>query len=240
VADAIEVQDLRKTFGARTALRDVSFKAVAGEFVAILGPSGAGKTTLFRCMTGLQTADSGRVLFDGRQLRSIGRGAVAMVFQQFNLVQRSSVLENVLVGRLGAMPSWRVVARAFKKEERERAFVALERVGLADLAEQRADRLSGGQQQRVAIARALAQRSRYVFADEPIASLDPISSRAILRELRTIAREDGLAVLCSLHQVEFATEYADRIIGMFDGEIVADVRADMFDGGQFEAIYGPA
>lgn len=238
MTDAIEVEGLRKTFGARAALRDVGFTAKAGEFVAILGPSGAGKTTLFRCMTGLQQADSGRVLFDGRQLRATERGSVAMVFQQFNLVQRSSVLENVLVGRLGATASWRVVTRTFTREDRNRAIAALERVGLADLAEQRADRLSGGQQQRVAIARALAQHSRYVFADEPIASLDPVSSRTILAELKAIAHEDGLALLCSLHQVEFATEYADRIIGMLDGKIVADMRAGAFDAAQFEAIYG--
>jgi phosphonate transport system ATP-binding protein len=160
-----------------------------------------------------------------------------MIFQQFNLIERSSAIDNVLVGRIGTTSTWRVLTRNFARADRERALAALQRVGLRDIAEQRADRLSGGQQQRVAIARALVQNSRYVLADEPVASLDPVSSQTVLAALKAIARDDGLAVLCTLHQVELAAGFADRIIGMLDGRIVADVRAAQFGTAEFSTIY---
>jgi phosphonate transport system ATP-binding protein len=231
------VRELSKRYGSTLALDDVSFSAAAGELVAILGPSGAGKTTLFRCITGLQRPDTGSVAFDGRPIRELKRAEIGMIFQQFNLIARSSAIDNVLVGRIGTTSTWRVLTRNFARADRERALAALQRVGLRDVAEQRADRLSGGQQQRVAIARALAQNSRYVLADEPVASLDPVSSQTVLAALKAIARDDGLAVLCTLHQVELAAGFADRIIGMLDGRIVADVRAAQFGTAEFSTIY---
>jgi phosphonate transport system ATP-binding protein len=239
----LEVAGLAKAYNGKSAIEDIGFKVHAGEFVAVLGPSGAGKTTLFRCMTGLLTPDRGTVKagdLDVEQLRGRERRHVAVVFQQFNLVNRLSALDNVLAGRLGNVPAWRGWVRRFERSDRLLALDCLDRVGLLDKAGQRADTLSGGQQQRVAIARALAQQPDAIVADEPVASLDPKIGSEILDLLRAICHRDGVAVVCSLHQMHFAQAYADRIVGLANGRIVVDMTAASFDNSTAARLYGGA
>jgi phosphonate transport system ATP-binding protein len=225
-----------------TALDGVSFAVRPGEFVAVLGPSGAGKTTLFRCLTGLTRPDRGTVTVAGRDIWQsprelrLARRELALIFQQFNLIRRLSALENVLVGRLAHVPAWRVISRCFTRADRQLALGCLDTVGLLDRAGTRADELSGGQQQRVAIARALAQHAKVILADEPVASLDPESSATVLQSLRS-AVSAGVAVVASLHQVHLAREYADRIVALRDGRIVEDAPAARLDTRTIEQIY---
>lgn len=231
-----------KTFEGHAAIKDVSFTVDSHEFVAVLGPSGAGKTTLFRCMTGLLAPDRGTVRIGGDDIGGLhgrARRRVAVVFQQFNLVSRLSAFENVLAGRLGHVPAWRGWLRRFSRADRLIAFECLERVGLLEQATQRADTLSGGQQQRVAIARALAQRPSLIVADEPVASLDPNASVGVLDLLHGIARTEGVGVVCSLHQVHLARSYADRVVGLSRGQVVIDVPTSRFDEAAFDRLYGP-
>ena len=213
-----------------------------GEFVAVLGPSGAGKTTLFRCLTGLTRPDHGTVRIDGqdiwagaRELRA-ARQTVALIFQQFNLIRRLTALQNVLVGRLAHVSTWRVLLRRFTRADRQRALRCLDTVGLLDKAAVRADQLSGGQQQRVAIARALAQNARVILADEPVASLDPESAATVLASLRS-AVGAGVAVVASLHQVHLARAYADRILALRAGRLVQDAPTAHLDVRALEQIY---
>ena len=222
------------------ALDDVGFTVGRGQMLALLGPSGAGKTTLFRCLAGLQAPDAGMVTLDGRDVASLRgreRRHIGLVFQQFNLVGRLSALDNVLAGRLGHVPVWRGLARRFDAADVALAHHCLERVGLAGHADQRADTLSGGQQQRVAIARALAQQPDLIIADEPVASLDPGSGAGILDLLKSICHADGLAVICSLHQPEYARRYADRVLGLRAGRVVVDVAAGDFGRAQEGTLY---
>lgn len=233
---AVTVRSLTKTFarGVRPALRDVGFDARAGEMVALIGASGSGKSTLIRHLAGLTTADRGgdgevRVLdrtmqTHGRRGRELDklRAEVGVVFQQFNLVGRLSVLTNVLMGVLGRAPAWRTSLGWFTETERREAMACLDRVGLADRAAQRASTLSGGQQQRAAIARALLQRARIVLADEPIASLDPQSARRVMEILGDINKRDGVTVIVSLHQVAYAAAYCPRTLALREGELVFD------------------
>jgi len=225
-----------------TALDEVSLGVRPGEFVAVLGPSGAGKTTLFRCLTGLTRPDRGTVSVAGRDIwqspRELRRARreLALIFQQFNLIRRLSALENVLVGRLAHVPTWRVVLRRFTRADRQLALGCLDTVGLLDRAATRADELSGGQQQRVAIARALAQRAKLILADEPVASLDPESSATVLESLRS-AVATGVAVVESLHQVHLARAYADRIVALRNGRIVEDTPTSRLDTRTIEQIY---
>jgi phosphonate transport system ATP-binding protein len=225
-----------------TALAEVSFAVRPGEFVAVLGPSGAGKTTLFRCLTGLTRPDRGTVNVAGRDIWQnprelrLARRELALIFQQFNLIRRLSALENVLVGRLAQVPAWRVISRSFTRADRQLALGCLDTVGLLDRAGARADELSGGQQQRVAIARALAQRAKVLLEDEPVASLDPESSATVLESLRS-AVSAGVAVVASLHQVHLACAYADRIVALRDGRIVEDTPASRLDAKTIEQIY---
>jgi len=219
-------EGLRKRYPpAVTALDGVSFAVRPGEFVAVLGPSGAGKTTLFRCLTGLTRPDRGTVTVAGRDIWQsprelrLARRELALIFQQFNLIRRLSALENVLVGRLGYLPAWRSTVRRYPRADVEISVRALARVGLETFAWRRADTLSGGQQQRIGIARALAQQPRFILADEPIASLDLKSAEDVMRLLHGIHEQDGIPILVSLHQLE-AVGYADRIIGLRRGEIV--------------------
>ena len=240
------VDGLTKRYGPDvTALAEVTFDVPAGEFVAVLGPSGAGKTTLFRCLTGLTRPDGGRVRIEGSdiwqgaaELRA-ARRVTALVFQQFNLIRRLTALENVLVGRLARVATWRVALRRFTRVDRQLALRCLDTVGLLEKAGVRADQLSGGQQQRVAIARALAQDARLILADEPVSSLDPESAATVLTSLRS-AVAAGVAVVASLHQVHLAREYADRIVALRAGRLVRDAPVGRLDGRALEQIYEPA
>jgi phosphonate transport system ATP-binding protein len=243
-APALQVCALTKQYGGVHALEDVSFAVAPGEFVAVLGRSGAGKTTLFRCLTRLIRPDSGAVIvgghaladLHGRQLRA-ARREIGLIFQQFNLIRRMTAIENVLAGRLGHVATWRVLLRRFRDADRQLALASLDRVGLLPQAYQRADTLSGGQQQRVAIARVLAQQSRLVLADEPVASLDPETAAGVLAMLRAIAHERQIAVVCSLHQVELALAFADRVIGLRAGRSVVDRPVALFGPAEHSAIY---
>jgi len=236
----LSVHELSKAFHGRPAIEDIDLTASRHEFVAVLGPSGAGKTTLFRCITGLLAPDQGTVRIGMSEVTSVMTRRlreVAVIFQQFNLVNRLTALENVLAGRLGYVPAWRGWLRRFDRSDRLLALECLDRVGLMDLAMRRADTLSGGQQQRVAIARALAQCPTLIVADEPVASLDPSTSTGVLDLLHGIARSEGVAVVCSLHQVHLARAYADRIIGLSSGRVVFDLPAARFDENAFQRLY---
>jgi phosphonate transport system ATP-binding protein len=237
----VQVLDLVKHYDGSLVIDHRSFQVRKGQFLALLGPSGAGKTTLLRCLGGLLAPDSGEVVFEG--VRATGltrqhRRRIAVVFQQFDLVGRLDALDNVLAGRLGHVPQWRGLLRQFSREDRLFGLECLDRVCLLDQAGQRADTLSGGQQQRVAIARALAQRPDLILADEPIASLDPHSGDAVLELLGELSRRDGLAVVCSLHQLEFARRWSDRIIGIRAGRMRVDIEAASFDDSMARLVYG--
>jgi phosphonate transport system ATP-binding protein len=222
----IEVRGLTKRYGEVAALMEVSLEVRSGEMTVVLGPSGAGKSTLLRCINRLTKPDAGEVRIAGRVVPGDRRGLrevrrqVAMIFQDHNLVPRISVLKNVLTGRLAFLPTFRSMLQFFPVQEIEIAMRSLERVELADRAWTRADRISGGQQQRVGIARALAQEPRAILADEPVASLDPKTARVVLSDLRRAAHDLNIAVLCNLHQVAYAREFADRIVGICGGRVV--------------------
>jgi phosphonate transport system ATP-binding protein len=231
---AIEVNDLCKHFGAKPALKHVSLSVRPGEMVALLGASGSGKSTLLRLLAGLHVADTGpesrvRVLghtvqAGGRLSRDVRRtrARVAMIFQQFNLVDRLPVMTNVLAGALYRMPAWRWALGRFPADEMARAYAALTQVGIEGCAWQRASTLSGGQQQRAAISRAVVQGARVILADEPIASLDPTSSRRVMSLLAELNRELNATVLVSLHQVDYAFAFCPRTVALRHGEIVYD------------------
>ena len=235
---AIRIQELNKTFGrggkAQQALKDIALQVGGSEMVALIGASGSGKSTLLRHIAGLDRADArngaGLIEVHGRTVQKSGRlhrgkrnerAHTSMIFQQFNLVSRLSVLTNVCLGLLGRIPEWRGSISMFTQREKMAAMEALERVGMARFASQRASTLSGGQQQRVAIARTLVQGARLILADEPIASLDPASSKRVMQALSEINRS-GIAVIVSLHQVSYATRYCPRTLAMRDGEVVYD------------------
>ena len=243
-APTLQVQGLSHAYGAAPVLREVSFDVAPGEVVAVIGPSGAGKTTLFRSITGLVAPSGGRALVGGRDLATLGgrelaraRRQVGLIFQQYNLVRRLSAVDNVVIGRLVHLPWWRALLRCPTNEERALAIGCLDRVGMTAHVHARADTLSGGQQQRVAIARVLAQRSSLLLADEPVASLDPASAASVLTTLRAVALEHGIAVVCSLHQVELVGSFADRVIGLRDGELVLDVAVADLAGHHRAAVY---
>ncbi|MDP9005899.1 MAG: phosphonate ABC transporter ATP-binding protein [Actinomycetota bacterium] len=244
-APTLQVQGLSHAYGATPVLREVSFDVAPGEVVAVIGPSGAGKTTLFRSITGLVAPSGGRALVAGRDLATLGgrelaraRRQVGLIFQQYNLVRRLSAADNVVIGRLVHLPTWRAVLRRPGADERARAVACLDRVGMAAHARARADTLSGGQQQRVAIARVLAQRSSLLLADEPVASLDPASAASVLATLRAIASDHGIAVVCSLHQVELVGGFADRVVGLGQGRVTLDVPVADFGDDHRAAVYG--
>lgn len=244
MSTALSLEGVSKSYGAVKALHEVSIAVDAGEFVALLGPSGAGKSTVFRCLTALTRPDAGAAYVLGQRMtelkgRALGRArrGIGLIFQQHNLIGRLSVIDNVLAGRLDVTPTWRVMTRQFRQEDRQLALASLDRVGLLDKAYQRADTLSGGQQQRVAIARALTQEGSVILADEPIASLDTVSAEHVLASLRTIAHESGVGVLCSLHQVDLARKYADRLIGLRNGRVVFSCSAHQFDHAAREKLY---
>jgi len=243
----LRLTEVRKRYGAVQALDGVTLQVRAGELVALLGASGAGKSTVFRCLSGLARPDAGAVhvhgqridALDGSALRAARRG-IGLVFQQHNLIGRLPAIDNVLLARLADTPLWRVLARRFRTVDRQRALGVLDQVGLLDKAYVRADALSGGQQQRVAIARVLAQQGGVLLADEPVASLDPESAARVMDTLRDIAHRHGIAVLCSLHQVDFARSHADRLIGLRAGRVVFEGGPDRLDSPTQEALYAAA
>lgn len=242
----LKVSNLTKSYDGKTnSIEDVSFEAHKGQLVSIIGSSGAGKSTLLRCINRLIDATSGSVLFNGMEMNGLkgaelrrARCQISMVFQNYNLVYRSTSIENVLQGRLGYKSSLAGALSLFSEEEKVKAFEALERVGMSDFAYTRTDQLSGGQKQRVGIARALVQDPLLILADEPIASLDPRSSREVMELLRSAVDELGVTCLVSLHQVEYAKEFSDYIFGLSDGKVCCKGEPSSFDTDAISAIYG--
>jgi len=246
----VSARDVSKTFGARKALNGVSVEVAAGEMVALIGPSGSGKSTLLRSITGLQSIDAGAGQIDvfgvcvqknGRTTKAVraARQKLGMIFQQFNLVGRLSLFSNVMLGALGRVPGWRGMAGIWPADDRARAMAALHRVGVSEYAAQRANTLSGGQQQRGAIARALVQGAKAILADEPVASLDPVSARKVMEILVELNKRDGLGVIVTLHQVDYAIRYCDRVIALKAGKVVYDGPSTGLDTKQLIDIYGP-
>lgn len=242
----LKIEHLTKIYEDGTkALDDVSLTVAGGEFLVIVGLSGAGKSTLLRCINRLVEPTSGKIYLDDvnitaaspKELREI-RLKIGMIFQQFNLVKRSSVLTNTLSGRLGYVSPWKSLVYRFPAQDVARAHANLERVGIAEKARARADTLSGGQQQRVGIARALMQEPKLMLADEPVASLDPATSHSVLKYLEQINKEDGITVICNLHFLSLARRYASRVIALKDGRLVFDGRPQDIDHRRFKEIYG--
>jgi phosphonate transport system ATP-binding protein len=242
----LKVENLTKVYPNGTqALNGVSFEVTQGEFLAVIGLSGSGKSTLLRCINRLIEPTSGKILWDdiditaakGAEIRKIRR-QIGMVFQQFNLVKRSSVMTNVLTGRLGYVPTLSSILGIFPPSDRQKAIDDLAMVGLEDKTHVRADSLSGGQQQRVGIARALMQEPKMILADEPVASLDPVLAHSILKYLEKLNKEFGITVLCSLHFLDLVHRYATRAIALKDGYLVFNGLPKEIDDTQFKSIYG--
>ena len=245
----LEIRHLTKVYNDGTvALRDVSFIVPDGEFLVVIGLSGSGKSTLLRCINRLIDPTEGEILWNGvdlaqlkgEELRNMRR-KIGMVFQQFNLVKRSTVLTNVMAGRLGYSPTWRSITGKFDQEDQQRAKRALERMGITDQANKRADELSGGQQQRVGIARALMQEPELILADEPVASLDPVLAHSILQHLERLNREDGMTIMCSLHYLDLVQRYGTSVIGLREGRLVYEGTREQIrrvTDAEFKTIYG--
>ena len=242
----LEIQHLHKVYPNGThGLTDVSFTVNDGEFLVVIGLSGSGKSTLLRCINRLIEPTEGKIIWDGVDITAARSGEmlrirrrIGMVFQQFNLVKRSSVLANVLAGRLGYANLWLSLLGVWPPADRARAQRALERVGIADKAHARADALSGGQQQRVGIARALMQEPRLILADEPVASLDPVLSHSILQYLEQLNRDEKITVICSLHFLDLVHRYATRVVALKDGRVVFTGLPQEIDRARFKEIYG--
>jgi phosphonate transport system ATP-binding protein len=220
----LDVKDLRAGYADREILKGISFALGAEDFIAIIGPSGAGKSTLIRCINRLVEPNGGEVRFDGVDLLKLSipemrlkRRDIGMIFQEFNLIERLSVMDNVLTGRLGYTGTWRSVLRMYTKDDIAQALRLLDRVGLSDHVDKRADRLSGGQRQRVGIARALIQNPKLLLVDEPTSSLDPKISREVMGLIREMAAELRIPVLCNIHDVDLACDFCTRVIGLQDG-----------------------
>jgi phosphonate transport system ATP-binding protein len=242
----LKIIDLTKEYrtGAK-ALKSVSFELDLPQVVAIIGPSGAGKSTLIRCINRLVNPSSGQVLLDGTNLVTLNRSEIrkarrriGMIFQEYNLVDRLTVMENLLSGRLGYVGFWKAYRRKFPPEDIAAAFHLLDRVGLEGYQDTRADELSGGQRQRVGIARALMQQPDLLLVDEPTASLDPKTSRQIMRIIVELAHERGTPALVNIHDVDLAQTFSDRIIGLRDGEIVFDGTSENINAEVLTEIYG--
>jgi phosphonate transport system ATP-binding protein len=242
----LKVENLTKVYPNGTqALKNVSFEVDDGEFLAVIGLSGSGKSTLLRCINRLIEPTSGEIYWNdidvtaakGAEIRKIRR-QIGMVFQQFNLVKRSSVFTNVMTGRLGYVDTLPSLFHAFSSKDQAKAIDSLELVGLSDKVNIRVDSLSGGQQQRVGIARALMQDPKLILADEPVASLDPVLAHSILKYLEILNKERNITVLCSLHFLDLVHRYATRAIALKDGELVFQGLPNEIDDAQFKAIYG--
>ena len=242
----LRVENLTKVYdGGVQALTDVSFEVEQGEFLAVIGLSGSGKSTLLRCINRLIEPTDGCILWDDvdvtaasqEELRKIRR-RIGMVFQHFNLVTRSKVISNVLAGRLGYVSPALSIINKFPAADMKKAHEQLDRVGLGEKANSRADELSGGQQQRVGVARAMMQNPEMMLADEPVASLDPVLAHSIMQYLELINQEDGVTVLCSLHFLDLVHRYADRVIALNEGQLVFEGAPQDIDDAKFKEIYG--
>jgi phosphonate transport system ATP-binding protein len=242
----LRIENLTKIYeNGFKALDNINLEVPDGQFVAIIGLSGSGKSTLLRCINRLIEPTAGRILWNDiditaasdEELRLIRR-RIGMIFQQFNLVKRSSVMNNVLAGRLGYVNPLFSFINYFPSKDRADALASLDRVGIRDQAYKRASALSGGQQQRVAIARALMQHPNLMLADEPVASLDPATSHSVMKYLEILNKEDGLTVLCSLHFLSLARTYADRVVALKDGRMEFDGSPKEIDENRFRQIYG--
>lgn len=239
------IEQLTKKFGPVTAVDSIDLDASTPQMIGVIGPSGAGKSTFLRMINRLTPATSGQVIVSGKDILEL-KGAekrawqrdCAMIFQQFNLVPRLDVVTNVMLGGLNRHSILKSLFNIFGQEEIDRAFSALERLGIAEQALKRADNLSGGQQQRVAIARALAQEPKMILADEPIASLDPLSAQVVMQSLREINERDGLPVICNLHTLDTARTYCDRVVGMRRGKVVFDGLPSELTSQTVRDIYG--
>ena len=244
MAAVLKVKNLRAGYAGREILKGISFTLEADDFFAVIGPSGAGKSTLIRCVNRLVEPTGGEVLFNGTDilkvpvpgLRAVRRN-IGMIFQEFNLIERLSVIDNVLTGRLGYTGTLRSLFRAYTKADIEQALRLLDRVGLGEHIDKRADRLSGGQRQRVGIARALIQNPKLLLVDEPTSSLDPKISREVMGLIREMAREFHIPVLCNIHDVDLACEFCSRVIGLQDGVKKFDGPPAQLDKQALQEIY---
>jgi phosphonate transport system ATP-binding protein len=251
MADAVlKLEKVSRSFGARRALEAVDLAVERGEMVALIGPSGSGKSTLLRSISGLTEIDpgEGRIEAFGETVQAKGRVTEAIrqaririgfIFQQFNLVERLTLFTNAALGSLGRIGPWRGLLGLWPAETKAAAMQALARVGVAEYAGQRAGTLSGGQQQRGAIARALVQKAKIILADEPVASLDPVSARRVMEILRELNRTDGLTIIVTLHQVDMALRYCDRVVALKEGKVAYDGPASGLDRERLIGIYGP-
>jgi phosphonate transport system ATP-binding protein len=243
------VENLTKVYDTGTvALKNVSFEVQDDEFLVVIGLSGSGKSTLLRCINRLIEPTEGRISWNGHDITAASeaemrkiRREFGMIFQHFNLVERSSVLTNVLTGRTGYINPWYSLINHFPAKDRDRAYRALDRVGIPDKAHNRADELSGGQKQRVGIARALMQDPKLILADEPVASLDPVLAHSILSYLEKLNKEEHIGIICSLHYLDLVQRYASRVIGLRDGKIVYQgtrQEIKLLTDDEFKQIYG--
>ena len=245
----IDLRGITQTYqgpqGPVEALKGIDLTIQPGEVFGIIGKSGAGKSSLVRVINLLNRPTTGQVIVGGQDLTQLNdaqlreaRREIGMVFQEYNLVERLTVMENLLAGRLGYVPAWKAWLRRFPADDVERAFTLLDQVGLADRVHQRADALSGGQRQRVGIARALMQRPRLLLADEPTSSLDPRTAVEIMELMRSLGRERGIPVIVNLHDVDLARRFADRVVGLAGGGVVFDGPAEALDDAALTRIYG--
>ena len=241
----IEFKNVYKTYpNGFTALKNVNLNIEQGEFVAIIGLSGAGKSTILRCINRMHDIQQGTLTVDGVDVESLSgkalrrfRRKVGMIFQSFNLVSRSTVIKNVLTADVPDMPFWRVLFGIFTKEQKLRALESLDKVGILDKAYTRCDQLSGGQQQRVALARTLNQNPSIILADEPVASLDPVTARQVMSDFVRINKDYNITILLNIHHVDLALNYCDRVIGVRAGELVFDGPASSITQEQLDEVY---
>jgi phosphonate transport system ATP-binding protein len=249
-ATVLSVREVSKTFGSQRALDRVSLRVGRGEMIGLIGPSGSGKSTLLRAMSGLGAIDPGEGVIEafGQPVQAKGRvsdhirqtrARIGMIFQQFNLVGRLTLFTNVALGLLGRVGFWRGLFGAWPAADKTAVMAALARVGVADQAGQRAGTLSGGQQQRAAIARALVQHAEVILADEPVASLDPVSARRVMELLRALNRDEAISVVVSLHQVDYAMRYCPRVVALKAGRVAYDGPSDGLTHDRLVDIYGP-
>ncbi|MDN6062618.1 MAG: phosphonate ABC transporter ATP-binding protein [Staphylococcus simulans] len=242
----IEFRDVSKVYdNGHVGLDHINLNIEKGDFAVIVGLSGAGKSTLLRAINRLHDITEGDIVIDGTSISKASgkkllemRRNIGMIFQNFNLVKRSSVMRNVLSGRVGYHPTWKMVLGLFPKEDKIKALEALDRVNILDKYKSRSDELSGGQQQRISIARALCQEPSIILADEPVASLDPLTTKQVMDDLKRINEELGITIIINLHFVDLAREYGTRIIGLRDGKLVFDGAVDEATDEAFNKIYG--